>query len=147
MILNIDALELIPHRKPFMMIDKLIEFHDKFAATEFIIRHDNIFVNNKGMFEESGIIENVAQSCAARIGYISKYIQHEAEISLGIIGAVNNIIIVKLPVVNEKLFTAVNIIAEIGPMKKIESVVKIEDKIIAKCDMSLSLINKNDVRK
>ncbi|MDR2847486.1 MAG: pseudouridylate synthase, partial [Bacteroidales bacterium] len=78
-IAQLDILDLIPQRRPFVMVDKLLHFDMDVTTTAFKILPDNIFVVND-VLTESGIIESIAQTCAARMGYISKYVPHDAEI-------------------------------------------------------------------
>ena len=70
---QIDIHELLPQQEPFVMIGTLIHFNHTCTVTETEIKSDNIFVDN-GCFSASGLMENIAQTCAARIGYVNKYI-------------------------------------------------------------------------
>lgn len=63
---QIDIHELLPQQEPFVMIGSLIHFNHKCTITETEIKSDNIFVDN-GCFSASGLMENIAQTCAARI--------------------------------------------------------------------------------
>ena len=49
------------------MIGCLTQIDEVRTATETVISPQNIFVDD-GQFSASGLIENIAQSCAARIG-------------------------------------------------------------------------------
>ena len=60
----------------------------------------------------SGLIENVAQTCAARIGYINKYILKK-DIQIGFIGAVRNMDIVCLPKVGTDITTEIVVQEEV----------------------------------
>ena len=62
--------ELIPQRPPFVMIDRLVSSDKVYSVTELEVRSDNLFVDN-GRMSASGLVENIAQTCAARIGYIN----------------------------------------------------------------------------
>ena len=63
---SIDVHELLPQQEPFVMISRLTHFDKLRTVTETIISEDNIFVEN-GCFTASGLMENIAQTCAARI--------------------------------------------------------------------------------
>ena len=86
---KIDIHELLPQQEPFVMVGKLCHFDMEKTSTVTEIVSDNIFVEN-GVFTPSGIIENIAQTCAARIGYVNKYILKKG-IQLGFIGAIRNL--------------------------------------------------------
>ena len=70
---SIDIHELLPQQEPFVMVSRLVRFDMVRTTTETDILADNIFVEN-GCLSASGLIENIAQTCAARIGYVNKYI-------------------------------------------------------------------------
>ena len=63
----IEVHDLLPQREPFVMIGSLVHFDMKRTVTKTIIRESNIFVDN-GIFSATGMMENVAQTCAVRIG-------------------------------------------------------------------------------
>ena len=83
---QIDIHELLPQQEPFVMIGTLTCFDEVRTVTETTIAADNIFVDD-GRFSASGLIENVAQTCAARIGFLNKYILGNG-ITIGVIVAV-----------------------------------------------------------
>ena len=86
---KIDIHELLPQQEPFVMVDTLTFFDEKETSTTFTIREDNIFVED-GFLNECAIAENIAQTCAARLGYINKYILKRG-IQIGFIGGIKNI--------------------------------------------------------
>ena len=70
---TINILELLPQRPPFIMVDKLLYFDEVRTNTCLTVRADNIFVDDDTM-TATGLIENIAQTCAVRLGYINRYI-------------------------------------------------------------------------
>ena len=70
---NIDVRDLLPQRDPFVMIDRLTHFEMNTSTTELVVSQSNIFVDD-GRFSPSGMMENMAQTCAARLGFYNKYI-------------------------------------------------------------------------
>lgn len=80
---QIDIHELLPQQEPFVMIDRLVYCDKTVTLAETEIRNDHIFVEN-GHLSASGLIENIAQTCAARIGYYN-YI-HKKGIQIGFMG-------------------------------------------------------------
>ena len=62
---------LIPHRPPFVMIDKLLAFNETTTRIEIHIKTDNILVE-RGLFKVPRLVEHIAQTAAARTGYIAK---------------------------------------------------------------------------
>ena len=86
---SIDVHQLLPQQEPFVMIGTLTGYDERCTTTETVISTDNIFVEN-GVFSAPGLVENIAQTCAARIGYVNKYILLKG-IQLGFIGAIRNL--------------------------------------------------------
>lgn len=134
---KIDIHELLPQREPFVMVGSLLHFDMKKTITATEIISGNIFVEN-GMFTASGIIENIAQTCAARIGYVNKYILKKG-IQLGFIGAIRNLNINRLPKVGEIIETTIITIEEIFGMTLVAATVKVKEEIIAVSEMKIAL--------
>ena len=59
--------DYLPHRKPMLMVDLILELNDHEVKTVFELKADNLFVEN-GFFAESGLIENAAQTCSSIVG-------------------------------------------------------------------------------
>ena len=53
------------------MVDKLLYADETTTRSSFIIPADNVFVMD-GIFQEAGLMENMAQTAAARAGYMAK---------------------------------------------------------------------------
>ena len=96
---TIDILTLIPQRPPMVMVDALVHFDPVASETSLVVRHDNILVE-EGKLTPYGLLENIAQSCAARIGYIN--LCHAETVRIGVIGALQNMTIHALPAVGER---------------------------------------------
>lgn len=134
---SIDIHKLLPQQEPFVMIGTLIHFEMNKLVTEFVIPEDNLFVND-GKFSATGLIENMAQTCAARIGYINKYILLRG-IQIGYIGAIRNLEIMELPSVGDLITTEVNIQEEVFGMLLADANVKCGDKVIASTEMKIAV--------
>lgn len=137
---DIDILTLIPQRRPFVMVDRLLSFSEIESSTDFIIKEDNLFCKD-GLFLETGIMENIAQTCAARIGYINMYQKNES-VKIGVIGSIKDLIINKLPKVGSRLTTKVKVLSEVFAITLVEAEVYDNDELIAKCEMKISLTDK-----
>lgn len=136
---DIDILTLIPQRRPFVMIDRLLSFDEIESSTDFVIKEDNIFCKD-GLFLETGIMENIAQTCAARIGYIN--INNNESVKIGVIGSIKDLVITKLPKVGATLLTKVKVLSEVFAITLVEAEVYDNDELIAKCEMKISLTDK-----
>lgn len=119
------------------MVGKLLHFDMGKTLTSTEIVCDNIFVEN-GVFSASGIIENIAQTCAARIGYVNKYILKKG-IQLGFIGAIRNLNLYRYPKVGEVIETSIITIEEIFGMTLVTATVNVGEEIIAESEMKIAL--------
>ncbi|MBO6143849.1 MAG: pseudouridylate synthase [Prevotella sp.] len=111
---SIDIHELLPQQEPFVMIDTLTFLDTTRTVTETTISEESIFTDN-GRFSASGLIENIAQTCAARIGYVNKYILKKG-IQIGFIGAIRDLHVFELPCVGQTIVTTINVQEEIFGM-------------------------------
>ena len=134
---KIDIHELLPQREPFVMVGRLVYFDNEKTVVQTEVKEDNIFVEN-GVFTVSGIIENIAQTCAARIGYVNKYILKKG-IQLGFIGAIRNMNLYRCPKIGETIETTIVIIEEIFGMTLVTASVKSGDDVIADSEMKIAL--------
>ena len=137
---SIDIHELLPQQEPFVMVSRLVHLDDVRTACELDISADNIFVD-KGRLSASGLIENVAQTCAARIGYVNKYILKKA-VQIGFIGAVRNMDIIDLPEVGQQITTIVDVKEEVFGMTLASAVVKHGERILVTTEMKIAVKEK-----
>ena len=138
---EIEIKELLPQRHPFVMLDSLTHFDEVITCTCMKIAKDNIFVEN-GFFTESGIIENIAQTCAARMGYINKYL-HSDKVKIGFIGSIKDLIIHKLPNVGEELKTTIEVVSEVFAITLVKAKVEVGDTLVAVGEMKISITDIN----
>jgi predicted hotdog family 3-hydroxylacyl-ACP dehydratase len=134
---DIDILTLLPQRPPFIMIDKLLSCDKIITKTRLLVREDNIFVE-QGRLTSSGLIENIAQTCAARMGYINQYIYKE-NIKLGFIGSIKNLQIKRTPNIGETLETTIEVEEEVFQMTLVNATIKINDEVIVTSEMKIAL--------
>lgn len=134
---RIDVHELLPQKEPFVMISKLVHFDISNTKTETLISEENIFVDN-GLFNASGLIENIAQTCAARIGYVNKYILKKG-IQIGFIGSIRNLTIFELPKVGDVISTTVDVIEEVFGMTLASSRITLNGRTIVETEIKIAV--------
>lgn len=134
---KIDIHELLPQQEPFVMVGELIHYDDVVTVTATKISDENIFVES-GVFTPSGVIENIAQTCAARIGYINKYILKKG-IQIGFIGAIRDLNLYRLPKTGEEITTTISVIEEVFGMTLVSASVKIGDEVLADAEMKIAV--------
>ena len=133
----IDIHELLPQQEPFVMIDTLVAFDRVPTVTELEVRTDNVFVDG-GSLSTEGLMENIAQTCAARIGYVNKYILKKG-VQIGFIGALRNIDVNSRPVVGDVIITRVDVIEEVFGMTWATATVTCHGNVIANGDMKIAI--------
>ena len=134
---QINILDLLPQQPPFVMVDKLLYCDHETTTTALTVQEDNIFVENNEL-TESGVMENIAQTCAARMGYINKYI-HSDKVKLGFIGSIKNLVIEELPKTGNELKTTISVVSEVFTITLVNAKVEVREKLIATCEMKISL--------
>ncbi|MBQ0057259.1 MAG: pseudouridylate synthase [Bacteroidales bacterium] len=122
---SIDIREILPQGEAFRMVDRLCEWSLEHTVTEFEVKADNYFVGD-GRFSVSGLTENIAQTSAARIGYYHKYVLH-TPVSIGFIGAVQGLKVMRLPEVGERLTTSIDVTAEAFGMVSFDAEIRDAD--------------------
>lgn len=128
--------ELLPQRPPFVMIDRLVSSDEVYSVTELQVREDNLFIENEQL-TASGLIENIAQTCAARIGYIN--LNKGGTVKIGVIGSISNLTIERTPKIGEKLTTTIKLLEEVFKMTLVEAVIKSGDEEIVHANMKIAL--------
>ncbi len=105
---HVDIRKYLPHRKSMLMVDELKTLTKDFVETGFLIKSNNIFLKNN-FFIESGLVENIAQTCSIIAG--SSYFndgderkENKSEV-IGYITAIKSVNIYTLPKVEDSLIS------------------------------------------
>lgn len=131
-----NILELIPQREPIVMVDEFLGIEDNMSKTRLHVTDNNIFVND-GIFSECGLIEHIAQSAAARVGFIFK--SKDQEIPLGYIGSVNDFVMTENPKSGDVIDTTVEVLQEVFNITLIKASCYVNGREIASCKMKIFL--------
>jgi predicted hotdog family 3-hydroxylacyl-ACP dehydratase len=119
--------QLLPQKKPFAMVNYLYEINDEFVTTGYLVKDDSIFLE-RGNFNESGMIENIAQSIALYTNYALHLENKEA--NKGYIGAINNIKLYRYPKLGDLITTRIKVITEFMGVTLVEGVIFLKDEEI-----------------
>ena len=130
--------ELIPQRPPFVMIDKMRSFDMTVTVTQLEVRAENVFCVD-GKLTAEGLMENIAQTCAARMGYIN--LCNNVALKIGVIGAVNNFDVFRTPKVGELIVTTIEVIEELFQITMVKAFVRCGDETIAQANMKIALMD------
>ncbi|GEQ85225.1 hypothetical protein ULMS_07330 [Patiriisocius marinistellae] len=127
---------LIPQKAPFVMVDSLHAFSSEMITAGLTVTADNLFTDNNN-FQESGIIEHMAQSVALHTGY--DFFLKEEHAPTGYIGAIKKITIEELPKVGDTLITTVHILQEFMGITLVSVSTKCNGEVIAIGEMKTAL--------
>ncbi len=116
------------------MVGKLLSVDESSTRSSFIVESDNVFVTN-GLFQEAGLLENIAQTAALRAGYMAQ--AENKLVAVGYIGAINNFEIFNLPKVGDELITEIIIENKIFDVTVIAGKVWHNENLLASCEMKL----------
>jgi len=128
--------ELIPQRNPIVMIDELLYNDETKTVTSFKIEETNIFFS-EGRLSEYALVENIAQTAAARTGYIA--METGSAVPLGFIAGIKDLKIFDFPGQSDVLITEITIVDHIMGMTIITGQSRCNGKLIASCEMKIFL--------
>ena len=129
-----EILDLIPQRPPMVMIDQLTHSGEKSARGRLFIKESNLFCH-KGYFQEAGLMEFIAQTAAAYEGYLQ--LSAQKEVKLGFIGAIKNLLIHSLPLINTEIQSEIIVENELLGFTIITGKIFQNNSVIAECEMRI----------
>lgn len=130
--------EIIPQADPFIMVGSLIKAEENEIITDFEISEDNILCENN-TFSNPGLMENIAQSCAAGFGYIAQQ-QEGKEPEGGFIGSISKLTTYQCPPVGEKITTTVEVVTRFENVVLVKGVSQLKDEKLLECEMKIVIV-------
>lgn len=127
---------LIPQKAPFVMVDKLLFFEENKITAGLTVSNENIFTSNE-VFQESGLVEHMAQSVALYTGY--QYFLKNEPAPTGYIGSIKTIQINRLPKLNEQVETSVAVLQEFMGVTLVDIISRVNDEVIGTSQMKTVL--------
>lgn len=116
------------------MIDGLDHSDETLTRTNFLVREKNPLTIN-GVFSEAGLLENIAQTAAARAGYIARL--ENKPVRIGYIGSVKNFEVFSLPKTNDELVTEIKIEDVVMEVFILSGKIWCDQQLIAQCEMKI----------
>ncbi len=129
-----DIIALIPQKPPFIMVSKLLFTDEEITRSSFLVDAANVLVKD-GYFQESGLLENMAQTAALGAGYLA--LKESRQVVSGYIAVVNNLEVFNLPKVNDELVTETKIENRIFNVTVISGKVWNKGELVASGEMKL----------
>ena len=140
---------LIPQTEPFELVDELIDASENHAISRFTIPGNHILLEDNEL-QESGILENMAQTCALHSGFISTTFLNKDEsrneglkIPVGYIGALNDVEFYQRPLCGEILETHIKVQHKIGTASVVACEVFLKSICIAKGSLKIFIVENN----
>lgn len=133
---TIPVLELLPQRPPFVLVDTLLACDGKRTTTAFTVKADHLLVD-EGRLSVAGVMENMAQTCAAGMGYV--FYRERQAVRMGYIGAVRDLRLHRCPRVGEHLVTTVEVLEEVFGMTLVRAEVYGGEELLAEAEMKIAL--------
>ena len=135
--LETNPLELIPQRPPMVLVDRFEGIDaEGVSTTGYTVVPAGLFVAG-GRMSECGIIEHMAQSAAARIGWCCR--AEGRPVPMGFIGAVSRLELHDLPRTGAHLRTRLRIVQEIGPLSRAEVRTEADGRPLAEGNLKIYL--------
>ena len=134
----VNVRDLLPQQPPFVMVDCLLGFDNDTTTCGYTVPEDGIFTND-GCLSAEGLVENIAQTCAARQGLSNTYVLIRGG-QLGFIGAIRNFRVMRLPRVGQQLKTTIRVEENVMGMTLASAIVECEGQTMATTEIKIALI-------
>ncbi len=129
-----DILNYIPQRPPMVMIHQLIEASEMHAVTQLTIDAENIFVEDH-LLKEPGLIENIAQTAAAQVGYQCEL--KKISVPVGFIASIRRLKINQFPKEFSTITTSIKITNQILDVTVAEGTIEQDGIVCCFCEMRI----------
>ncbi|MCP4638977.1 MAG: hypothetical protein GY851_01015 [bacterium] len=126
--MNIGIHDLLPHRPPMLMVDRLVSV-DTDAAEAVKTFRDGDYGTSDGTVLEPCLIECMAQTVAAMKGYGTRVSGRAPR--PGMLVGVDGVDVVECPSCGEELRTAVRVLTEVGTFSLAEGEVRCGGRVVA----------------
>lgn len=128
---------LIPQRQPIMMVNEYGYEDDDNCWSLLNINSDNIFLDASGRIIVEGVLEHIAQTAAAHIGF--KHRLKGEEVGLGFIGDIKKCTVTgPMPTTGQSIKTRIKVMSQVNNITMISAETKCDDATIVSCRMKLT---------
>lgn len=131
--------ELIPQRKPFLFVDKVLSFDGKSVQTEFVM-HENLDFF-QGHFPGNPIVPGVIlQEALFQTGAAFMSLQNKEGGGLGVVTRVQNAKFKNMVKPNDKIEMQVELVEALGNASFMKGVTKVEGKTVLVIEFAVASI-------
>jgi hypothetical protein len=138
--------QIIPQKQPFVLVSSLLEIAESGCRTAFTIPEGHV-LSDAQRLQPSGLLENMAQSCALMMGYNGALQMANSnggkvpEPKVGFIGDIRQFKCSTLPEVGSTIETRITIENQIFDVTMIDGQVSQNGTPIASCKMKIFVKN------
>ena len=129
-----EIINYIPQRAPFIAVHEILQVTEESAETQLEVLPESVFVTNN-LLRESGLIENIAQTAAAQMGYVCK--KKGLPVPLGYIASIKNLKVYSLPPIGAVLNTSIQVTHHVLNVILLEGIVRLQGAIVCQCEMRI----------
>ena len=126
--------KILPQKNPFILISELNDYSETTAGTTFSVAENHLLVEN-GTLTEAGLLENMAQTAAAQLGY--KALLNGIVAPLGFIAAVRNFEVTVYPKAGEEIETKILYANVVLNIKVVNAEVFLRGEKIASAELKI----------
>jgi predicted hotdog family 3-hydroxylacyl-ACP dehydratase len=117
-----------------VLIHRLVEASEDHAVSELSVENGGLFVHN-GLLAEPGMIENIAQTAAAQIGYQCAI--RNVAVPIGYIAAIRALKIFSLPKDTSIMRTTVRITNQVLDVTVVKGQIEQDGNLCCSCEMRI----------
>ncbi len=135
-ITKINIQNYLPHREPMLMVGSILELTQEKVITLFKIKESTTFVSN-GILQESGLIENMAQTCSSIVGQSFFADETKDTKVIGFITSIKKVTIFSLPNVGQEIMTKAILVSQFENICQISCETLCNDKLLGTAEINL----------
>jgi len=148
----IDISDFLPHRPPFLLVDKVLELDDTSVSTSLKIKRNCLFVKNN-KFDEVGLVEFAAQTCSAIVGkdyFDEDDIKGKGNKLIGFISSVKKLTIFDCPSLDSTIIAKAKLISSYDngsfSLSTLSCRIYEDSKELLSCELNLIIQEANQIQ-
>jgi radical SAM protein with 4Fe4S-binding SPASM domain len=135
MFLPVDAAQLVPHKPPMLLIDRLLEVRERASLSEMTVLEDMVFVGKDGKLDEASYPEIMSQAMAAQEGF--RKLGNRSPQQEGFLLGIKNLEVLGSAKIGDVLRISMLKVAKYGDFGIIQGEVKKGDTVIARGELKV----------
>lgn len=140
---QLDIAKFLPHRPPFLMVDRVLSIGDEHVSTAFHLKPECIF-NEDGVLNEAGLVENAAQTCSSIVGksfFSETDFEGKGAKLIGYISAIKKVTVHSCPKIGKTITTDARLISRFDTEEysicTLSCITHSENKELLSCELNL----------